>query len=41
MMRLGEHNSDGFGALIEHWDGMTWSVIPTPPLLPSVPGDIP
>lgn len=41
MMRLGERYSDGFGALIEHWDGTTWSVIPTPSVLPAVPGEIP
>jgi hypothetical protein len=40
-MALGERNSDGFGALIEHWDGTTWSITPTPPLRPSVPDDIP
>ena len=39
-MHLGERNSDGFGALIEHWDGTEWSITPTPPPHPSIPGDI-
>jgi hypothetical protein len=39
--RLGERLSDGFGPLVEHWDGSRWSLVPTPALQPSVPGDIP
>ncbi len=40
-MRLGEKLADGFGPLVEHWNGSRWSVEPTPPVPPSVPGDIP
>ncbi len=40
-MRLGQRLSDGFGALVEHWDGSRWSVVATPALPPSVPGDVP
>ena len=34
MMRLGERILDGFGVLIEHWDGAKRSITPTPPLQP-------
>jgi hypothetical protein len=40
-MRLGEKLADGFGPLVERWDGSRWNIVPTPSLPPSVPGDIP